>query len=208
MNEGEQVLVGLLLSDGSVTKVPYSVFQVSFSGMRHLLYLAYLKEVLPQAGLSFGDSYPNVVRYVSKGRTYEHCYLSSLTCTLLNSLRNKWYPRGKKDVPKDILLAPIILAHWFMGDGCSFRVGKNKIGVEVQLATCAFSEDSIALLEAEFCRLGISTSRCHNHRVHTGSGINIYIKQRSVDNFMRIVEPYVMEPFTYKVKYRGVLLGV
>jgi hypothetical protein len=198
MNIGEQVLEGLLLGDGGLTKPPYSIFQITASGSAHLSYFTYLKEALAQAGLEFGASYPGETKATSRGKPYQHCYLSSLSSPLTTLLRGRWYPGGYKEVPTDLELSPVVVAHWFMGDGYSGYVAGS---TQVILATCSFNENSVRVLESSLLNMGIHTYRIIRKRVKAGSGLDIAIRQSSVDKFMSLVEPWMMAPFLYKVKY-------
>jgi hypothetical protein len=70
-------------------------------------------------------------------------------------IRNKWYPAGKKIVPRDLKLTPLILMEWFCDDGTAYYVeNKNSISVRLVLCTMGFVDDDISflrnLLEARF----------------------------------------------------------
>ncbi len=43
---------------------------------------------------------------------------STKNLPIFTKLRRKWYPEGKKIVPKDIKLTPLTIAVWFLDDGC------------------------------------------------------------------------------------------
>lgn len=48
---------------------------------------------------------------------YPVIYLDSSSSFQLAHLRKKWYPDGKKLVPRDLILTPRTLLHWYIGDG-------------------------------------------------------------------------------------------
>lgn len=116
------------------------------------------------------------------------------------------YINAERVVPKDFTLTPVSLAYWFMGDGCS--IWKDATGIDVSLCTYNYMLGDIEYLEDQLHRLGLNTGRsfggnqplCKNKLI---SYISITIPQSDVDNFMRIVEPYIVDPYLYKVKYRG-----
>lgn len=68
----------------------------------------------------------------------------------LYKYRERWYPFGKKVIPKDFILTPISLAILYMDDG-TLGIGKdsqNYIQRNIQLNTQSFSyEDNYRLLE-------------------------------------------------------------
>jgi len=52
----------------------------------------------------------------------------------------RWYPNGKKRVPKDIRITPISLLLWYLGDG---SITKSGISYTIRFATCAFDPNDI-----------------------------------------------------------------
>lgn len=52
---------------------------------------------------------------------------------------NRWYPKGKKVVPKDLRLTPVSALHWYVGDGSS---GKH----ELIFSTQSFNAEDNKLL--------------------------------------------------------------
>lgn len=57
------------------------------------------------------------------------------------ALRQKWYPHGKKEVPSDLKLTPLTLAHWYCQDG-----NNNQERKQIKLDTDAFTEIEIDFL--------------------------------------------------------------
>jgi hypothetical protein len=62
-----------------------------------------------------------------------HGHMYSQQRPELKEQRRRWYPLGKKVVPKDIALTPECLAHWMSGDGCGTPIG------QIVFATQGFS---------------------------------------------------------------------
>lgn len=58
----------------------------------------------------------------------------------LKEERRRWYPRGRKVVPSDIVLTPECIAHWMAGDGCGTHIG------QIVFATHGFSRAECELL--------------------------------------------------------------
>src|SRR5271165_1374092 len=82
---------------------------------------------------------------------------------------------------------PTAIAYWFMDDGCSVYTKCKSISV--MLATQSFDADEHILLQNRLLDFGIETILRHN--VGNGTGLNIYIRQKSVNSFMDLIEPTV-----------------
>jgi len=85
-----------------------------------------------------------------------HYYMSKAYVEMLPE-RARWYPKGVKVVPGDIVLTPTTVRQWYLGDGSLSRNGKKcGNGMRVRLACCAF---------------GIPTSQRLAHQLAVYSGI-------------------------------------
>ena len=62
------------------------------------------------------------------------------THPVFTELRDKWYPNGKKIIPKDLIITPTVFLHWFLGDG-----NYNK-SHGITLCTDSFSEKDVLTL--------------------------------------------------------------
>ena len=87
-----------------------------------------------------------------------------------------------------------------MDDGCSVYTKCKSISV--MLATQSFDADEHILLQNRLLDFGIETILRHN--VGNGTGLNIYIRQKSVNSFMDLIEPTVSKIpcMMYKIKRR------
>ena len=109
------------------------------------------------------------------------------------NLRLKWYPKGKKIVPKDINLTPLTLATWYMDDG-SLTAAKG-----AYLCTEGFDSPSFWVLFYKLVDLGFKP-----HVVRRGAGYVITIGngvdgEGSADRFFNTIGPYVPETMRYKL---------
>lgn len=201
--EAVEVFNGLMLGDGGLRMHgQHAHFQIALAGLETMNYLNNVKSALLARSIYSLNGYPKTARRVEwNGTAYDSCYLTTRTSLLLLQEYIKWYPNNRKEVPVYIELTPISLAHWFMGDGSS-SYGECS-SVSTKFASCGFSIDSIIILERELHKLGLNTGRSNNRGVKKGSGIYITILQDSTDNLMDIIHPYMLEPYLYKIKYRG-----
>jgi hypothetical protein len=107
----------------------------------------------------------------------------------LTAERLRWYPLGKKIVPRDIDLSnPVTLAQWHMGDGCAHIKKKT-----VQLATCGFTYPDVRLLAERLSgQLGIRA-----HVQYSGYPF-IAMWSRHAERFLELVRPHMVPCFEYK----------
>lgn len=74
--------------------------------------------------------------------------------------RDRWYPDGKKIVPKDVRITPLSTMLWYLGDGSLSN------GQVICLATCGFSEVEIdMILIPKLYQFGIIGRRGYNNTI-------------------------------------------
>lgn len=84
--------------------------------------------------------------------------------------RQRWYPEGKKRVPRDLVLDPLKLAIWFADDGSIMPVSPTSPSrLQLKLSTHGFPEEDVRFL----ARL-LNARYDRSFRVHSDSG-NWYI---------------------------------
>lgn len=199
------ILDGVMLGDGRICfsrNNPDAYFQMNLSGSKTMIYLEYLKQALIHMGIHVSQNYPKLYPAVSRGKPYALACLATSCSSRLTAEQPRWYlgRKGQKIVPADIELSPVTLAHWFMGDGSS---SKGACGcINTTLCTDSFPKECVEILETCLHGISVNTGREHRH-VKEGSGIRLTILQSSVNNFMHMIDPYVVEPYRYKIKYRN-----
>jgi hypothetical protein len=77
-------------------------------------------------------------------KIYHRAWFRTRVSEVFTSYKKKWYPEGKKIVPKDLKLTPLICAIWFCDDGSIIRISKTNL--RLQLATDGFSELEVRFL--------------------------------------------------------------
>ena len=207
--EAKRVFNGVMLGDGGLvlprTSDNAHFYMALANGRLYLptdqllCYLAGIASCLELLDVPVSNGYPKIVEKTSHGKPYMSHELLTRTSSFLTRERNRWHIKGIKEVPEDLVLTPVSLAHWFMNDGSSPRQGS---AVYASFATYSFSEHSIELLEHQLASLSIQVNRGKNKQVVKGSGLRLFVQQAKVNLFMSIIEPYVVEPFRYKIKYR------
>jgi len=184
------VLDGLLLGDGHIRQASLStgMLQVGISGTAHLDWLLSVREALEPAGLSI---YPiKVYQGFSRGKPFQLVVLRSKAHPYLLQKRKEWYQDSRKIVPESLALTPITLAHWHMGDGT--LVGKYPY---VVLASGGFPMESVLRLKKKLSELGIDST------VPPSRKGDLFLSRReSLERFARMVDPFIVKSFRYKVQ--------
>ncbi len=179
----EEILVGLLLSDGCLERTKNS------TGAR-LKVAQCLKQKdfvwwLHQNFSSFVGTLPKQYR--------EELRFNSLTHRCFKYFYDMFYPEGKKIIPKEIknLLTPTAFAVWFMGDGSvKSKECKGRI-----LNTQGFNrediESLISILKEKFNL--ISSIRTQK------DGLQIYISAKSAVILNALLKDRILPYFNYKL---------
>jgi len=140
---------GELLGDGCL-RSPRGPSAIYSHSSKYYEYLEYVIDTLK----SFGIRAPSGPReYNSKVSNGHHKSMDSLSYTELLPIRKKWYPNGKKIVPRDIKLTPLTCRQWYIGDGCLQR------GRYIIMATCGFTISDVNWLVEQLIELGFKATR-------------------------------------------------
>ncbi len=226
--EAKQAFDGIMLSDGSLPRRDKDAyFSMSLSDTKKLKsrpniptellldYLEQVKLILNTLDVDCQMGYPKVYHSETRGKKYEGVCLYSLDSPLLTFERDRWYTGGrytrdslhgdrwtnaKKVVPEDLVLTPILLSYWFMGDGSSsFDLRRNGSTVYAGFSTCDFSEEDNTKLAAMLNAFGIRSTV-----IRTGSRRYPYISvsQWGINRLMDCIELYMHPAYAYKIKKR------
>jgi len=202
LDMAKEAFDGIMLSDGSLRKdgSANALFQMDLSGRQHLDWLNYVKDALLTLGVMVSSMYPKVklTQRSYNSEFYDYCSLYSRTSPMLGLQYRRWYPEKKKIVPSDLKITPVVLAHWFMGDGSSSWMHTNYV-------KCCFCTQCFTLLDTErlipkMKELGLERPYLNKQ----GPGEVIVIGNTAdVQRLMDIIEPYVLPSYKYKIKRPG-----
>lgn len=107
----------------------------------------------------------------------------------ITDIFNLFYKNGKKIVPLNLELDPIILAIWFMDDG-------SKSGQSVYLNSQQFSLADQNRLLSKLRKLGLKARLNRDKKYY-----RIRLLSESVASFDRIISPYIIPSMKYKLSY-------
>jgi len=187
--EAIEWLNGELLGDGGVYS--QSSFSARFSyGTQYLEYIKYISNTLKSFGIKQSGK---IKKYYDKRHdVYYYNYISRFYEELL-LIRKRWYQKGKKIIPKDLILAPLTCRQWYIGDGTLYCGKKRKPAI--LLATCCFSDKEIFYLINQLGKLGIKATKQKRNIIH--------ISSYSVKDFLDYIGDCPVECYRYKWDYKN-----
>lgn len=118
--------------------------------------------------------------------------LSTTSYRSFKTQRERWYPDGKKIVPRDLnIMDPVFLAHWLMGDGTVHLNKRN--GLAIKFCTHGFTVDDVQWLIEQFNQNGFR-ARLGTDRGHP----TISLAHRSAGKLLDMVRPLLTPSMSYK----------
>jgi len=111
-----------------------------------------------------------------------------------HAAKARWYPGGGKRVPADIRLTPVVVAHWFSGDGSCGSRGT------LCFYTNGFISDDVDLLVARLeSDLGVETTKVQGSR--QGQYVIAVKRLEQAMRLKALIEPWVPECCQYKFRF-------
>lgn len=132
-------------------------------------------------------------------KTYLRTFFRTRNCPVITEYWKKWYPKGKKIVPRDLTLTPLILLIWFLDDGhCHFDCSKNCSTMRLDLNTMGFSEEEnifLATLLSEHIEGEVRVLKARNQ-------CYLRLTNSSCRKFISIIDPIYPECMVRKAKWK------
>lgn len=168
---------GLLLGDGTIVYTTNKKSCWYGHSDKNKEYLEWLKYNFESFGIKCSEIKPHTNNTWSlKTKSYRNFTI----------IREKWYPDGKKKIPK-IDLSPVTLFNWYIGDGSYDKKSKSK-----KVVICSqFDENGKLLMSNKLKKIGITNSVYPNC---------IYIKNKKLF-FEYILNHNYSIPESYKYKF-------
>ena len=183
---------GLLLGDASVDQK--GVFRLS-QCLRRGAWIEQIQAELLNISVSskIGRTPPGVSKKPANGRYIKSSgsvYLYTPACVETKALRKRWYPEGKKIIPRDVSLTPLSIALWLCGDGTTKKTGL------ISFCTNGFTYTDVEYLRFRLYEiLGVNMSI-----VNKPDGPVLESYRRNESNRIKIyTQDYVPEVFKYKL---------
>ena len=184
-NEKKEILIGLLMGDGSADLRSKNVaYQVN------MINRAYLESVKRD----MGNLFTPVRKIRNAGHSRKPVYqLRSRHLSCLNWIR-EWYSSGEKVFPNNIELSPKILRHWYVSDG---SLSTNSLRVSIGVHN---ERNRLQKVLQYFTDVGLPEPK-------TAEGKSVYLYWNKDDcvDFFNYIGRNPTEGFLWKwPKYRGV----
>ena len=106
----------------------------------------------------------------------------------LTGLYGRFYKDGRKKIPTELTLDPVMLAVWYMDDGSKCRDS------DVYLNTQQFNSEDQKKCLAMLSQLGVESSLNKDKKYW-----RVRIKKSSLPRFWNLVTPYVIPSMRYKL---------
>lgn len=194
MNSSIQVAIGSILGDGFLHRLAIrrSTSQIYVS--QHNSKLPYLEWLHSELGKSIEM---NPIK--PKTGYLQHWFMSKPD-QRLGYLKKKFYLGKKKIIPnniKELLVTPLSLAVWYMDDGTLDK--RNKYHFNSMIASYCFSFEECEVLKQtlqENFQVNASVTKC---KMREKTYPRIYIKSESMENFIKVIKPFIHPVFNYKI---------
>lgn len=187
-NKARQWIDGELLGDGCLYQ--RSKYSARFSyASKYLEYINYVSEILESFGIKQAGKIHK--RYHKKYNCYTYGYCS-LDYSELLLIKQRWYPKGYKIIPRDLRLTPRVLRQEMIGDGnLSHRSGGKPY---IRLATNGFSVEDVNWLVNQLNKLSFKSTR------HSSEN-TIHISTKSTKQFLNYIGKSPVKCYQYKFNY-------
>jgi predicted DNA-binding protein YlxM (UPF0122 family) len=191
--EAKEWINGELLGDGCVYSI--NSYSATFQyGSKYLEYIQYVSDTLKSFGIEQAGKINK--RYHEKSNSYSYPYSSRRYVGLL-PIRERWYPNGKKIIPRDIELTSLICRQWYIGDGSlshpKFK-GKKQGNPYIRLATEGFLIEDVKWLITELKKINFKVTWQPNNN-------GIRISPYSTKDFLNYIGICPVKCYQYKFDY-------
>jgi len=186
-DKARQFIDGELLGDGCLqSNNSYSAYFEY--GSKYIEYANFIADILKSYRIELNGKGIYYRKQIRNGKECEMFVLNSRCYPELLPIKKRWYPKGKKIVPRDIKLTPLVCRQWYIGDGCLIRPKNSK--PSINLATYSFPINDVLFLIKKLKRIGIKATRFGNNVIH----ISVY----SVKDFLNYIGKCPVECYQYK----------
>ncbi len=187
----KQIIDGLILSDGYLTPAPRTRKSIMRFTLKYREFAESIQVSLPS--LSWGQIIERDTYDKRTGNAYHQIHLASHVDEYLTHQRHRWYPDGKKIIPKDLNLTSTTMLWWYLGDGCLLKKKIRPKFRRLALATNSFSPQEVDFLIEKL------TTLVGDDVYPEGKGI--IISRNSITRFASLVGSSPVECYAYKFDF-------
>ena len=178
--EQKSILVGTLLGDGTMRIKKNAHLEINH---------AFSQKVLVDWIFSKFSSLVTTPPKWRKGNGKREAYrFATQKLPILTPFYNLFYKSGRKVIPTNLKLDALSLAVWFMDDG-------SKTYSSIYLNTQQFNlDEQIRIIDILKNQFGIEAT-LNKDKIY----YRIRIRSQSIKRFIKLVEPFVLKEFRYKL---------
>ncbi len=196
--EQKQIILGSLLGDACLScRKRHNSDQLEFSIVHGEPQIEYIKHTANILNSNISEGIQGKNSFGCGNKIFRLSYCNKYELIKIHKIT---YFNGRKTITNEWLneIDPLALAYWFMDDGSS-SFSNHKKTVSITFATQSFNKIEHDMLRNKLLSFGIDTTI---QKSDVGTGMYIYIRQKSVNRFMDIVEPYIkiIPCMNYKIK--------
>lgn len=193
-----EIIYGEILGDGCLSKKTKDRIAYYRHSSKHLQYVVWLTSVLRNLNWSKFNTIKN--------KKYNKVYYSinSNVHSDLNEIFDDFYffddksKKWIKRIPKDLILTPLMLRQWFLGDGCLWQDKAKKKLWHLYIAACGFKAEELEeIVKPQILNMGINLKVKINKY---GPTLNVY--SNSFEKFYEIIgarSPVECYEYKYKI---------
>ena len=188
-NIAKQWINGELLGDGRLQSQSKHSARFTYTS-KYEEYIEYISKTLNSFEIK--QSGKIIKRYHKEMKCYSYNY-QSLAYEELLPIRKRWYPNGKKIIPRDLKLTSLVLRQEMIGDGCLVHSKKGR--PFIILYTNGFPIKDVNWLVEELNKLGFKSTRQQ-------ASNSIHISTHSTKEFLKYIgNKSPTKCYDYKFKY-------
>jgi len=194
--EQHEFIIGTMLGDGCL-QIRSGFYCDAHLGIRHGLsqldYVNWKYDIMK-------DFVNHEIKYSSDtlhGKVYDSCYFRTICHPIFTDYQRMFYDSGVKVITNEIAeeLTPLAIAVWYMDDGTTD-------GKYAKFCTNSYTEpEQKRLQKVMLTKFGLTTVlwRCGYFKGSNQIVYNLVITKKSTQDFIDIVNPYIIESMKYKI---------
>ena len=188
--ETKSFIDGLLLGDASLPERRNGIPARSLTqACKYKEYLDYILKNFSEIRILCS---PILSRWIKdercKNKGYNQHFLQTRRYKTFELFRQRWYKKGKKMIPRDLIITPSLLLQSYLCDGNFYR--------EIRLCLDAFTKKDILFLKKSIEKKLNITTRIFK----IGKGYELAIKKSDTNKFLNYIGESPVQCYSYKWK--------
>lgn len=199
----KQILDGLMLGDGFLGMYQRNKNANFIYAGSHRIVAVNIKNIFLRNGFEFGPNNPKEKilsntnnKFYKSNKEYYSYRVRTFNNEFLTKQYFRWYTNKIKIIPKDLILTPLIVKHWYYGDGGLHYI--NHTTDSLEFSTHCFSYDEILFLGNLLCKVtGIDKTRTSKNR----KGYKLIVRKSQIPKLLQYIGPCDSDFSCYQYKW-------